>query len=674
MPSRRGLLIGIDAYHKIPKLDGCVNDATLVRSLLVEQFGFPEANLTMLTNGDATRVAILAALDALVAATEQDDIVIIQYAGHGSQMTDREGLAPNGLDNTIMPVDSEGWQGDNRDITDDEIHVRLVQLAAKTRHTTLLVDACHSATITRDAFGAKARFFPPDRRPVSELPPSPITDLSVLSPRGRSASGWLPLGDTYVLLAGCRDEEVSYEYKPPEHKGKIAHGALTWFLCSELRRAGAGTTWRDVFERAAANVTANNSKQHPQMEGRIDREIFGVADQAPMRFVRVSGRIDSTATLVAGGALGMTPGSKFAVYPQGSKATNPAEAIGEIEISTVRAATSVARIVSERTPGAITAGARAVETEHDYGDLRLAVRVQDVAGDAAATATMTAAIAASSLLRVAGADDAATCVYLLPARTDAGAGPVPQLPNLERPVWAVVGEDGRLVAPPKTVGDHAAVVENLATIARFRQALALDNPDPNSVLRGKVQLDLLRRAPDGSWVVAEPDEGGHVVYFEGDAIAWKIRNNHTEPLHANLLDFGLGRGIDLLWPAHGATDKVDGNFSFRVGARAGAEPEFELGFPDNYPYSPGSADEATEGVESFKLVLTTHPADFSFLTQEGVRSGSATAPPGPASPVMMLLKTATGAASTREARKKVPIEAEDWGTVTRSIILRRRRA
>ena len=167
MPARRGLLIGIDEYAKIPKLDGCVNDTRAVRSLLVDQFGFPESNLTTLTNTDATRVAILDALDALVDATGKDDLVVIQYAGHGSQMTDREGLSPNGLDNTIMPVDSEGWQGDNRDITDDEIHLRLLKLAEKTPHTTLLVDACHSATITRDAFGAKARFFPADRRPIS---------------------------------------------------------------------------------------------------------------------------------------------------------------------------------------------------------------------------------------------------------------------------------------------------------------------------------------------------------------------------------------------------------------------------------------------------------------------------------------------------------------------------
>jgi Caspase domain len=668
MASRRGLLIGIDAYAKIPRLDGCVNDATLVRSLLVEQFGFPEDNLTMLTNDQATRVAILAALDALVASTEPDDIVVIQYAGHGSQMTDREGLAPNGLDNTIMPVDSEGWQGDNRDITDDEIHIRLVQLARKTRHTTLLVDACHSATITRDAFGAKARFFPPDRRPVSALPPSPIADQSLLAPRGRSPSGWLPLGDTYVLLAGCRDEEVSYEYRPPEHKGKIAHGALTWFLCSELRRATAGTTWRDVFERAAANVTANNARQHPQMEGRIDREIFGVADVAPMRFVRVTGRTAQAVTLGAGGALGMTSGSRFAVYPQGTKSPTPDAALGEVEVTAVRAVMSEARVVAERTPGAIAAGSRAVETEHDYGDLRLAVRIQDVAGDPTAVAALTGAITGSPLLRVAVGDEAVACVYLLPPRRDAAAGPVPQLPSLDRPTWAIIGDDGRLVAPPKAAADCVSVVENLATLARYRQALALDNADPSSAIRGKVELDLLRRAADGSWILAEPDEGGHVVYHEGDAIAWRLTNRHEQPLHANLLDFGLGRGIDRLYPERGATDKVDGNFAFNIGTRAGDEPEFTLGFPDHFPYAPGSTDEATEGVEAFKLVLTTHEADFSFLEQHGVRDSGGSV----ASPVMMLLRTATGATSTREARKKVPLATEDWGTVTRSIVLRRR--
>jgi hypothetical protein len=212
--ARRALLIGIDAYPNIRQLDGCVNDSRLVRRVLTDRFEFPDASITQLLDGEATRDAILAAFDALAAATGPDDIVVVHYAGHGSQMRDREGDEPSGFDSTLMPFDTGREPHENRDITDDEIHQKLAAIAARTPHVTVLVDACHSGTVTRDAFGAKTRAVEPDLRPVSALPPSSIVRRE--APRSRSgAGGWLPLADRYVLIAGCRDDEEAKEYFPP---------------------------------------------------------------------------------------------------------------------------------------------------------------------------------------------------------------------------------------------------------------------------------------------------------------------------------------------------------------------------------------------------------------------------------------------------------------------------
>ena len=83
------------------------------------------------------------------------------------------------------------------------------------------------------------------------------------------------------LRSDCwgRDEEVSNEFTVPETEEK--HGALTYFLMQELANARSGMTYRDVFERAAANVTAHKPLQHPQMEGSIDRHVFGVSMLVP---------------------------------------------------------------------------------------------------------------------------------------------------------------------------------------------------------------------------------------------------------------------------------------------------------------------------------------------------------------------------------------------------------
>ena len=104
---------------------------------------------------------------------------------------------------TERPVDS-GSPHENRDITDDEIHLRLKALGAKTPFTTMIVDACHSATITRDAFGESSRGVRADTRPAAELPPSPIPKEAARSVGGaggdRGPSGWMPLADSSMVI------------------------------------------------------------------------------------------------------------------------------------------------------------------------------------------------------------------------------------------------------------------------------------------------------------------------------------------------------------------------------------------------------------------------------------------------------------------------------------------
>ena len=682
--AKRALVIGVDEYQfapKIPQLQGCVNDARLMRAVLEEQFGFPPENVTLLTNAEATRDGILAALDALVAATGPDDIVMFYYAGHGSQMTDREDDEASGLDNTIMPVDSEGWSGMNRDITDDEIHLRLIALGARTSFTTMIVDACHSATITRDAFGVLSRGVQADTRPVSELPPSPIpADASRSAGAGdRGPSGWMPLADRYVLIAGCRDEERSYEYRPPEGDGKLVHGALTYFLSQELRQATPGTSYRDVFERAAARVTANNAAQHPQMEGRVDRALFGVADLEPMRFARVLSRADGIVTLGAGAAHGMTLGSVWAVYPQGTKHTEGVTELGTVEITAVRAVGADARVLTESAAGAIAGDTRAVERVHAYGTLRMRVQLAPMVDAAEARGVKQAkalrdALADSRLIELVAADDAtaAARIYLIEPRASAAATePVPQLGAVEAPVWAVVTTDGQLQMPPKTLDEFLLVRGNLEALARCRQALELENPNATSALRGEFDLELLRRGPDGAWVVAQPEvAGGLPVFTDGDDIAFEIKSRHDANVFVSLLDFSPTGAISLVFPAPNATDQITPTVRFQIGTRAGVD-DFAVSYPTEFPYAGGTTTGPADAVETVKLFATTAQADFKFLEQQGVRGIDQT----PGSALQMLWETAAGVGSTRAiTRKSMPVDSDDWTTVVKPFTVRRKPA
>src|SRR6266542_6110298 len=112
MPIKRALLIGVDAYPHVPPLNGCVNDAQVMRSVLVDSFGFSADHISLLVNDQATRAGILSAFDALVSDTGPDDIVVFHFSGHGSRIADREGDEPSGFDSTIVPFDAARPVGD----------------------------------------------------------------------------------------------------------------------------------------------------------------------------------------------------------------------------------------------------------------------------------------------------------------------------------------------------------------------------------------------------------------------------------------------------------------------------------------------------------------------------------------------------------------------------------
>jgi hypothetical protein len=57
----RALVIGIDKYKSASPLSYAVSDAISIRDLLVSDFGFPESEVTLLTDTVATKQAILKA-------------------------------------------------------------------------------------------------------------------------------------------------------------------------------------------------------------------------------------------------------------------------------------------------------------------------------------------------------------------------------------------------------------------------------------------------------------------------------------------------------------------------------------------------------------------------------------------------------------------------------------
>ncbi|MDH3742276.1 MAG: caspase family protein [Hyphomicrobiales bacterium] len=128
---RMALVIGIDQYQYIPKLQKAVGDADAMASTL-KRLGF---DVTKVVNADRRTLNI--AIADFKARLSRDDIALIHYSGHG--------IAIDGQ-NYLLPADIPKPQSGRKDLVTYEAIAlnRLVdQLAASGARTRLLViDAC----------------------------------------------------------------------------------------------------------------------------------------------------------------------------------------------------------------------------------------------------------------------------------------------------------------------------------------------------------------------------------------------------------------------------------------------------------------------------------------------------------------------------------------------------
>lgn len=147
----RALLIGINYVgHSQGVLNGCVNDALMMRNYLVSKgYKGDEANMRLLADDQGvskrkpTGAEIVAGLRWVVDGAQAGDSLFVHYSGHGSQVKDKTGDEVDGMDEVLVPVDydSSGM------ITDDTLFQLLISNLPKGVHLVLLFDCCHSGSI-----------------------------------------------------------------------------------------------------------------------------------------------------------------------------------------------------------------------------------------------------------------------------------------------------------------------------------------------------------------------------------------------------------------------------------------------------------------------------------------------------------------------------------------------
>jgi hypothetical protein len=133
----RALIIGINDYQGPPKLKTAVADATGIRDVLVDRYGFKTENIKLLLNAEATRSRIEGALFRLAREAGPQDSVMVYYAGHG-QYSDDNQLA------WWVPADGS-LEEPGTWILDAAIRNYIAAMRA--RHVYIIADSCFSGNL-----------------------------------------------------------------------------------------------------------------------------------------------------------------------------------------------------------------------------------------------------------------------------------------------------------------------------------------------------------------------------------------------------------------------------------------------------------------------------------------------------------------------------------------------
>jgi len=619
-PQKFALLIGINHYlheDRISPLSGSLNDVEDMRQILTTKFEFPPENVLTLKDSEATHAGIIAAIqNHLIAKAQAGDIIVFHYSGHGSQMRDVTGKQISGLDETIVPYDSRDPEGKIFDISGAELHNLLVQLSAKTKNLTFILDSCHSGTLVR---GARVRSISADTRTPPALPP-----------RGSSLSrGTTSVGDeklpSFAFISAATSRESAFEHFAD---GKD-HGALTYFLTRQLRSAGAGVTYRDIMDGVAGNVTANYPAQHPSLEGvEADQFVFGDGNSLSRAYAMASpSALDShRVTLSVGQVQGATVGSLYDVYPPGSKKfASPEKAVARVQLVSVDALTSEASVVLGTKP---LPASRAVEREHRYGRLQMRLLIDGMENSPTLQAINGILQTVPSIEIV---DKASLCNM--------------QLKETGRKIQTLAA-DSTTLSTPVSVDDPSAVnrvVGQVKAWAKWFNVLSIHTLHSDVELQFTLQGSQTR---DPMARVGRPDMG----VKEGEKVDVTIKNNSERDVYIAMLDLSSDGSISVVYPTEPGVKEI-------------LKPGMKL-TRTLTTFVPKGRSIVTD---ILKVFASYKPIDLSPLTQEGIRSIGEDS----ADPLAGLLSEATSETRGVSAMPTKQSEPGSWTTLSRVLLVKR---
>lgn len=391
------LVVGISDYIHFDDVEGgdlpgAEHDARRIRDVLVMRGGFPEGNVRMLLNQEATRAAIEEGITGWLAQNARPgDNVVIFYAGHGSQMWDEDGDEDDGLDETIAPADVVADNTDF-DISDDEFNAWLGMLP--TDNVMVVLDNCNSGTGTRDVTPfSKGRLL---ARNLDDIERPAGAARRALPGQQTDATGFDAQETRVLELAAAQPFQVAVDAFFPAVEGREAFhgGAFTTYLVQEMWKAPEDASYEDVFEEAYEALKRNRFQQDPYISDDVslkDLPLFFLEGETRGRgemALPVTSASSGTARLGAGLALGVTPGSIFET-----------ETGARMVVSTVGQRATETDVIS----GSVSEGDRARLVSYVYAETALLVNVAAVSSGL--SDALRSALGAAPSIRLVEADE-----------------------------------------------------------------------------------------------------------------------------------------------------------------------------------------------------------------------------------------------------------------------------
>lgn len=244
---KKALLIGIGDYPSESgwnKIHGH-NDVEIIRHTLIKQ-GFQNENIAILLDADATYDNIIAAFQSLLYLSNKNDIIYIQFSGHGQRITDADGDEADRFDEAWIPYDAhksycKGIYEGEKHITDDLLNEYLTKLRLKVGYggkIIVIADACHSGSGSR-GLGDDEEVFKRGSSDTFIIPKEPANVI-----RKEQPVDWL-------FVAACKSYQTNYEYR--DEQGEY-YGVLSYSISksegqlTEIKYTDAIEAWSNTMQ------------------------------------------------------------------------------------------------------------------------------------------------------------------------------------------------------------------------------------------------------------------------------------------------------------------------------------------------------------------------------------------------------------------------------------------